>query len=138
MRKAYEEACLGFEEGEVPVGVVVVCNNQIIGRGHNQVEKMNDATSHAEIIAITAASNFLGSKYLEDCRIFVTLEPCVMCAAAISFAHIKHLMIGTKDPQRGFSLYTPKIFPAKMKISFGIMQELCNEILVKFFKTKRN
>jgi tRNA(adenine34) deaminase len=137
MKKAYEEACIAFEEGEVPVGVVVVCNNQIIGRGHNQVEKMNDVTSHAEIIALTAASNYLGSKYLEDCRIYVTLEPCVMCAAAISFAHIPQVIIGTKDPKRGFSLYKPNIFPAKTKIVFGIMQDLCNEILINFFKPKR-
>jgi len=137
MKKAYEEACLALEQGEVPVGAVVVYNNQIIGRGHNQVEKMNDVTSHAEIIAITAASNYLGSKYLEDSRIYVTLEPCVMCAAAISFAHIEHIIIGTKDPKRGFSLYTPKIFPAKTKMRFGVMQELCNEILLNFFKIKR-
>jgi tRNA(adenine34) deaminase len=138
MKKAYEEACLAFEEGEVPVGVVVVCNNQIIGKGHNQVEKMNDVTSHAEIIALTAASYYLGSKYLDDCRMYVTLEPCVMCAAAISFAHISHLVCGAKDTKKGFSLYSPKIFPSKTKIRFGIMQELCNEILINFFKTKRS
>jgi tRNA(adenine34) deaminase len=138
MKKAYEEACLAFKEGEVPIGVVVVCNNQIIGKGHNQVEKMNDVTSHAEIIALTAASNYLGSKYLDDCRMYVTLEPCVMCAAAISFAHISHIVCGAKDPKKGFSLYSPKIFPSKTKIRFGIMQELCNEILINFFKTKRS
>jgi tRNA(adenine34) deaminase len=137
MKKAYDEACIAFEEGEVPVGVVVVCNNQIIGKGYNQVEKMNDVTSHAEIIAITAAANHLGSKYLDDCRIYVTLEPCVMCAAAISFAHIPQVIIGTKDPKRGFSLYKPKIFPAKTKVKFGVMQELCNEIILNFFKPKR-
>jgi tRNA(adenine34) deaminase len=137
MKKAYEEACLAFEEGEVPVGVVVVYENQIIGKGHNQVEKMNDVTSHAEIVAITAASNYLGSKYLEDCRIYISLEPCVMCAAAIAFAHIKHVIIGTKDPKRGFSLYNPRILPARTKIIFGVMQKECNDILIKFFKTKR-
>ena len=138
MKKAYDEACLAFEEGEVPVGAVVVCNNQIIGKGHNQVEKMNDVTSHAEIIALTAASNFLGSKYLENCRLFVTLEPCVMCAAAISFSHIPHILIGTKDPKKGFSQYSPKIFPSKTKIQFDIMQELCTDILLNFFRLKRN
>ena len=137
MKKAYDEACIAFEEGEVPVGVVVVCNNQIIGKGHNQVEKMNDVTSHAEIIAITAAANHLGSKYLDDCLIYVTLEPCVMCAAAISFAHIQQVIIGTKDPKRGFSLYKPKIFPSKTKIVFGVMKDQCYEILIKFFKPKR-
>jgi len=126
-----------FDEGEVPVGAVVVYDNQIIGRGHNQVEKMNDVTSHAEIIAITAAANYLGSKFLEDCRIYITLEPCVMCAAAIGFAHIQHLIIGTKDPKRGFSLYSPKVLPAKTKLSFGVMQEHCNELLIRFFKIKR-
>jgi tRNA(adenine34) deaminase len=138
MKKAYEEANIAFEEGEVPVGVVIVCNNQIIGKGHNQVEKMNDVTSHAEIIALTAAENHLGSKYLVDCTMYITLEPCVMCAAAISFAHIEHLVIGTKDPKKGFSIYKPKIFPSKTKIKFGVMQEDCNEILLKFFKLKRN
>lgn len=137
MKKAFEEACTAFDEGEVPIGVVVVCNNQIIGRGHNQVEKMNDVTSHAEIIAITAAANFLGSKFLEDCRIYITLEPCVMCAAAISFAHIPVVIYGAKDPKKGFSIYSPKIFPAKTKIRFGVMQEQCNELLVRFFKSKR-
>ena len=138
MKKAYDEACQAFEEGEVPVGVVVVCNDQIIGKGHNQVEKMNDVTAHAEIIALTAASNYLGSKYLDDCRMYITLEPCVMCASAISFAHIPYIICGTKDPKKGFSLYSPKIFPAKTKIRFGVMQEHCNELLIKFFKTKRS
>ena len=137
MKKAYDEACLAYDEGEVPIGAIVVCNNQIIGRGHNQVEKMNDVTAHAEIIAISAASNHLGSKYPENCKMYVTLEPCAMCASAISFSHISEIICGTNDPKRGFSLYSPKIFPAKTKIRFGIMQELCNDLLIKFFKPKR-
>jgi tRNA(adenine34) deaminase len=138
MKKAYEEACLALEEGEVPVGAVIVCNDRIIGKGHNQVEKMNDVTSHAEMIALTAASNYLGSKYLENCRLYVTLEPCAMCASAISFSHITHIICSAKDPIRGFSLYSPKIFPAKTKIRFGVMQDQCSKLLVNFFKSKRS
>ena len=138
MKKAYDEACLALNEGEVPIGAVVVCDNQIIGKGHNQVEMMNDVTSHAEIIAVTAAANHLGSKYLDNCRLYVTLEPCAMCATAISLAHITKIIVGAKDPKRGFSKYSPKIFPARTKIQFGIMQDICNEILIQFFKTKRS
>jgi tRNA(adenine34) deaminase len=137
MRKALEEAMIALEDGEIPVGSVVVYNNQIIGKGHNSVEVLNDVTAHAEILAISAAGNYLGSKYLEDCRIYITLEPCAMCAAAINAAQLKEIIYGAKDPKKGFSLYIPSLLHPKSKVKKGIMEEECMEILNEFFKKKR-
>jgi tRNA(adenine34) deaminase len=137
MEKALQEANYAFEEGEIPVGAVVVCQNRIIGRGYNQVEKLKDVTAHAEMLAITAASNFIGSKYLEDCILFVTLEPCVMCAAAIAACHIPEVVFGASDPKKGFTLYTPSVIHPKITIRKSIKEEDCTELLNLFFQNKR-
>lgn len=137
MKKAFEEAQKANDLDEVPVGAVVVCKNKIIGKGFNQVEKLNDVTAHAEMLAITAASNFLGSKYLEDCKIYVTLEPCAMCAAAINSAQIMEVVYAAKDPKKGFTLYTPAIIHPKVLVKKGILEDECSQILKDFFKKKR-
>jgi tRNA(adenine34) deaminase len=133
MNKALTEAAIAFEENEIPVGAVIVCEDRVIGKGYNQVEKLNDVTAHAEILAITAASNHLGSKYLENCAIYVTLEPCVMCAYAIEMAHIRKIFFGAPDPKKGFTLYTPIIVNPKATIKKGIMEEECSALLHNFF-----
>lgn len=137
MKKAFEEAQLAFENDEVPVGAVVVNNNQIIGKGHNQVEMLNDVTAHAEILALTAASNFFGSKYLENCKIYVTLEPCAMCATAISSAQISEIIYGATDPKKGFSLFLPSLINSKIIVKKGIYEEKSSELLKEFFRKKR-
>ena len=137
MRKALNEAHLAFEEDEVPVGALVVLNNQIIGKGYNQVEKLNDVTAHAELLAITAASNYLGSKYLTDCTLYVTLEPCMMCATAINLAQISNVVYGAKDPKRGYSIYQPMAFNKKTVVRKNILEKECGDLLIDFFKQKR-
>lgn len=137
MKKALEEAKKAFEEDEVPVGAVIVCNNMIIGKGYNQTEKLNDVTAHAEMLAITAASNYLGSKYLENCSIYVTLEPCPMCAFAINSAHISALVYAAHDLKNGYSLYEPSIIHPKIKISSQLCTHESSSLLKSFFKTKR-
>ena len=137
MRKALAEAEKAWSSDEIPVGAVIICNQQIIGKGYNQVERLNDVTAHAEILAITAACNYLGSKYLEDCRLFVTLEPCMMCATAISNAHIPELIYGAPDPKKGFTLYSPPVFSSKVTINKDLLKDECSEILNRFFQLKR-
>jgi tRNA(adenine34) deaminase len=137
MKKALSEAAIALDNNEIPVGAVVVCEKQVIGRGYNQVEKLNDVTAHAEIIAITAASNYLGSKYLENCSIYVTLEPCVMCACAIEMAHIRKICFGASDPRKGFTLYTPTVVSSKKLIKRGILETECEDLLKMFFNRLR-
>ncbi|MBC8344022.1 MAG: nucleoside deaminase [Bacteroidetes bacterium] len=137
MNKALEEAGVASDEGEVPIGAVLVVNKRIIGRGHNQIEKLHDITAHAEIIALSAASNHLGSKYLKNCTLYVTLEPCAMCAAAINAAQIETLVFGANDPKKGYQLYKPKLIHPKVKIKAGIMKEECIQVLKDFFTKKR-
>lgn len=137
MAKALEEAKAAYDEGEVPVGAVVVCNNRIVGKGHNQVERLNDVTAHAEMLAITAASNFLGSKVLTNCKLFVTLEPCAMCATAIYNARIGQLVYGAKDDKKGYTLYTPSLRHPKSVVKKGILEEQCSDLLKQFFEQKR-
>lgn len=137
MRKALKEAEKALDEDEVPVGAIIVCNQQIIGKGYNQVESLNDVTAHAEMLAITAAGNYLGSKYLENCRLFVTLEPCIMCASAISNAQIPEIIYGAPDPKKGFSLCTPAVFNSKISIQKEILMNDCADIINNFFKKKR-
>ncbi|MBT3423114.1 MAG: nucleoside deaminase [Bacteroidetes bacterium] len=138
MKKAFEEAQAALEEGEVPVGAIIVAENKIIGRGHNQTEILHDVTAHAEIIAISAASNYLGSKYLKDCRLYVTLEPCAMCAAAINAAQLESLVFAADDPKKGYRLYKPSLIHPKLKVISGIRQDECRMILQEFFVEKRN
>lgn len=137
MKEAFKQAQLAYEQGEVPVGAVIVAKNRIIARTHNQVELLNDPTAHAEILAITAAAEFLGSKYLENCTMYVTLEPCVMCAGALNWAHIEMIYYGTSDKKRGFSLIGQHILHPKTKINTGIMADECQKLLEDFFKELR-
>ena len=137
MRKAMQEAEIAFEKGEVPVGVVVVINNQIIGRGHNLTEMLRDVTAHAEMQAITAAANFLGGKYLKDCTMYVTLEPCQMCAGALYWSQLSRLVFSATDPERGYRKMGVKLHP-KTKVSHGILEEEASILLKKFFIQKRN
>ncbi|MBL7827267.1 MAG: nucleoside deaminase [Saprospiraceae bacterium] len=138
MKQAFLEAEKAFEAGEVPVGAVMVCENRIIARAHNQTEQLTDVTAHAEILAITAAAGHLGSKYLQDCTLYVTLEPCVMCAGALAWAQIGRIAYGASDDKRGFMLFGGKdLLHPKTKLEMGILQDECAELLTRFFKNKR-
>ena len=137
MKEAFRQAQLAYEMGEVPVGAVVVAKNQIIARAHNQVELLNDPTAHAEILAITAAAEFLGNKYLEDCTMYVTLEPCIMCAGAMNWAQIDTIYYGASDEQKGFTLIGKNILHPKTKINTGIMANECQQLLKDFFRKLR-
>lgn len=138
MGEALKEARRALEIGEVPVGAVVVCENRIIGRAHNQTEKLIDATAHAEMLAITAAENYLGSKYLDQCTLFVTLEPCVMCAGALHWTQLKKLVFGAEDVQRGYSLITEPLLHPKTEVVKGVKKADCKSLIEMFFKTLRN
>jgi tRNA(adenine34) deaminase len=138
MNEAYKQAKLAFEENEVPVGAVVVCRNKIIARAYNQTEKLTDATAHAEMLAITAAANSLGAKYLPECKLYVTLEPCVMCAGAGFWSQLGELHYGASDPKRGFTNVGQTILHPKTKVSRGLMAEESKELLDEFFKKLRN
>ena len=137
MQQAYKEALIAEEKDEIPVGAVVVSNNRIIARAYNQVESLQDSTAHAEIIAITSAMAFLGTKYLKGCTIYVTLEPCVMCAGSLAWAQIDRLVYGAEDLKKGFMKYGREILHPKTKLEFGIMGEACGKLMTDFFKQKR-
>jgi tRNA(adenine34) deaminase len=138
MREALKEAKKAFDIGEVPVGAVVVCKNRVIARAHNQTEKLTDATAHAEMLAITAAANFLGSKYLTECTLYVTLEPCVMCAGALHWAQVSKVVYGASDIQRGFSLVSSPLLHPKTVVEKGIKADECKVLIDDFFKRIRN
>lgn len=137
MAEAMRMAELAYEEGEIPVGAVVVIGERIIGKGYNQTEKLNDVTAHAEMIAITAASDNLGSKYLQDCTLYVTLEPCVMCAGALYWTQMKRVVFGASDEKRGFSRIGKVILHPKTKLTSGILAVESEALLVKFFRQLR-
>ncbi len=138
MAKALELAMIAEEAGEVPVGAMVVANgNKIIGKGYNQTELLHDVTAHAEILAITAASQFLGAKYLKNCTLYVTLEPCTMCAGALFWTQIDRVIFGASDTKRGFSKQTPRMLHPKTEVLNGILKEDCEQILKNFFKKLR-
>ncbi|MBR5856330.1 MAG: nucleoside deaminase [Bacteroidales bacterium] len=137
MLEALKEAQLAWEEDEVPIGAVIVCNGRIIARAHNLTERLNDPTAHAEMQAITAASSYLGGKYLGDCDLYVTVEPCPMCAAALSWAQIKRVVYGAPDSKRGFSLFSPSLLHPKTIVEKGVLQEQCSTIVTEFFRSKR-
>lgn len=137
MRKALEEALLAAEEGEIPVGAIVVCKGKIIARAHNETEKLNDVTAHAEMIAITMATSALGGKYLNECTLYVTLEPCPMCAGAMAWAQLGGLIYGASDLKRGYSRITPSLLHPKTKVTKGILEKECSVPLLNFFKDKR-
>lgn len=137
MRAALNEAIDAFEEDEVPVGAVVVLNETVIARGHNLTEKLNDATAHAEMMAITAAANHLGAKYLKNCTLYVTLEPCVMCAGAIAHSQLLRVVYGASDPKKGYTCFNSAILPKTVEVSGGVMQEECSALLKNYFRSKR-
>jgi tRNA(adenine34) deaminase len=138
MNEALKEAAKAFEIGEVPVGAVMVCKNRVIGRSHNQTEKLTDATAHAEMLALTAAENYLGSKYLDECTLYVTLEPCVMCAGALAWVQLKRLVYGAHDVQRGFTLVKSPILHPATEVTSGIRQPECKALIDAFFQRIRN
>ncbi len=133
MSEALKEAKKGQEEGEIPVGAVVVCKNRIIARAHNQTEKLNDATAHAEMIAMTAAFNHLGAKYLPECALYVTLEPCIMCAGASYWAQLKKIVYGASDNKRGYKCISDNIIHPKTEVISGLMAEESKILIEKFF-----
>jgi len=136
MKQALEEAKKAFELGEVPVGAVVVANDQIIARSHNLTERLTDVTAHAEMQAITAAADFLGGKYLTDCSIYITLEPCTMCGGALYWSQIKKVIYGASDDKRGAGRHQ-KIYHPKTEVSSGIMEKECSDLMKEFFQNKR-
>lgn len=137
MRQAIEQAKLAAASGEIPVGAVVVANERIIARGHNQTELLSDVTAHAEIIALTAAANHLGDKYLHDCTLYVTLEPCPMCAGALAWSQISRIVYGASDDKRGFMRFGRELLHPKTKLELGIMNEACGELMTSFFRGRR-
>ena len=139
MRLALKEADRAYAEGEVPVGAIIVMNDRVIGRGYNQVEKLNDSTAHAEIIALTAAFNFLGSKYLPEATLYVTVQPCLMCSGALYWSKIAGLVYGTSDEKNGFSRVARDVSPfhPKTQITAGILAEECANLMKSFFKERR-
>src|SRR4051812_19588049 len=137
MKEALKEAQKAFDQDEVPVGAVVVCNNRIIARAHNLTEKLNDVTAHAEMQAITSAANFLNGKYLDECTLYITLEPCVMCAGAIAWSQLGRLVYGASDTKRGFRLLEQRVLHPKTQVLSGIMSEECAALLKTFFQRKR-
>jgi tRNA(adenine34) deaminase len=137
MRKALAEAQQAFEEGEIPIGAVVVCKDQVIARAHNLTETLIDPTAHAEMQAITMAANELGGKYLTDCTLYVTVEPCIMCAGAIGWAQIPRIVYGCGDEKRGFRKYAPQALHPKAQIAGGILEDECRQLMLDFFREKR-
>jgi len=138
MKAAFKQAEEAAKLDEIPVGAVVVCNNQIIAKAHNLTEQLTDVTAHAEVLAITSASKYLGSKYLRDCTLYVTLEPCVMCAGALAWAQVGSLVIGALDSKRGYQQVAPQALHPKTAVTQGIMQEKCADLIKQYFKNKRN
>ena len=137
MQRALDEARMAFKEGEIPIGAVVVCRDRIIARAHNLTETLTDVTAHAEMQVITAAANMLGGKYLTDCTLYVTVEPCVMCAGAIGWAQIPRIVYGCKDEKRGYELYAPRAMHPRSTTVGGILEEECRQLMRDFFQQKR-
>lgn len=137
MKQAYREALKAYEADEVPIGAVIVAGKEIIARGYNQTEMLNDTTAHAEIIALTAAFNAMGSKWLEECTLYVTVEPCVMCAGALKWARIKKLVYAAPEPKSGFTIYSPPILHPDTEIVAGVLKEECATLMKDFFREKR-
>ncbi|MAJ50325.1 MAG: tRNA-specific adenosine deaminase [Flammeovirgaceae bacterium] len=138
MQQALLQADLADQQLEIPIGAVIVCENKIVAKAYNQVEKLQDVTAHAEMLAITAAQNYLSSKYLDNCTMYVTLEPCTMCSGALFLSRMGALFIGARDSKRGFSLLNPVPFHPKTKVSFGILEADCEAKIKEFFKKMRN
>lgn len=137
MRKALAEAQQAFDEGEVPVGALVVCKGHVLARAHNLTETLCDVTAHAEMQAVTAASNALGGKYLEQCTLYVTLEPCTMCAGALGWSQIGRIVYGASDEKRGYTRFAPHALHPKTSVTSGVLEKECREIMQAFFRAKR-
>ena len=137
MARALEEARKASDEDEIPIGAVVVCRDDIIARGHNLTETLTDVTAHAEMQAITAASEALGGKYLQDCTLYVTVEPCVMCAGALGWSQIGRIVFGTRDEKRGYQRYAPEALHPRTEVTVGILEEECRQLMQDFFRKKR-
>lgn len=137
MREALREAEAARAAGEVPIGAVVCCKGRIIARAHNLTEALHDTTAHAEMQAITIASEYLGGKYLSDCTLYVTVEPCPMCAAALNWAQLPRLVYGCADPRRGYSLFSPPLLHPRTEVRAGVLADECAELMTTFFKEKR-
>lgn len=137
MRKALIEAQTAYDEGEIPIGAIIVCRDRIISRAHNLTETLNDVTAHAEMQAITAAANALGGKYLTECTLYVTVEPCPMCAGAIGWAQIPRIVYGAPDEKRGYRKFAPNAFHPKATVVSGVLEEECRSLMQDFFKGKR-
>ncbi|RMG55385.1 MAG: nucleoside deaminase [Bacteroidetes bacterium] len=137
MRQALLQAERAFEEEEVPIGAVVVCNYRIIGKGYNQTERLQDPTAHAEMLALTAACDHMGSKYLPDCTLFVTVEPCAMCAGALRWAQVGRVVYGTTEPKTGFQRYAPSLLHPRSELVGGVLAEDCAALMQAFFQRRR-
>jgi len=137
MRKALQEAELAYEEGEIPIGAVIVCQDRVISRAHNLTETLHDVTAHAEMQAITAAANLLGGKYLKDCTLYVTVEPCIMCAGALGWSQMSRVVYGASDEKRGYEKYAPHAMHPKCKITRGVLEEECRTLMQRFFQERR-
>ena len=137
MQMALEEARQAFKKGEIPMGAVIVCNDRVVARSHNLTETLCDVTAHAEMQAITAAANTLGGKYLTDCTLYVTVEPCVMCAGAIGWAQIPRIVYGAADEKRGYHEYAPRALHPKATAIGGMLEEQCRELMQEFFRSRR-
>ena len=137
MKKALMEAQRAFDEDEIPIGAIIVCNDRIISRAHNLTEMLCDVTAHAEMQAITSGANLLGGKYLKDCTLYVTVEPCVMCAGAIGWAQISRVVYGAPDEKRGYTQYAPHALHPKTTVTSGVLEEECKALMQTFFANKR-
>ncbi len=137
MKMALAQAAMAASQDEVPVGAVVVCRGRVIGKGHNMTQILNDPTAHAEMIALTAATQAIGGKYLSDCTIYVTVEPCPMCAAALAWAQVSRIVYGASDPKRGYSLFSPSLLHPKTTVTSGVLEDECSNIVSNYFKSKR-
>src|SRR5690554_1271725 len=137
MKEALREAYKALEQGEVPIGAVIVADGRIIGRGHNLTERLNDVTAHAEMQAFTAAANYVGGKYLRDCSLYVTIEPCVMCAGAAYWTQISRIVFGARDEKRGFSALGSKVLHPKTTVINGVLEHECAALITSFFRNKR-
>lgn len=137
MKQALQEAHKAFSEGEVPIGAVIVCRGQVIARGHNLTERLHDVTAHAEMQAITAATEYLGGKYLTDCTLYVTVEPCIMCAGALGWSQMPRVVYGAADEKRGFRRFAPQALHPRCEVVSGVLEDECATLMKTFFQHKR-
>ncbi len=137
MREALSEARAAADAGEIPIGAVVVWKGRVIGRGHNMTERLHDTTAHAEMIAITAATEAMGGKYLSDCTLYVTVEPCPMCAGALAWAQMGSIVYGAPDPRRGYSLFSPSLLHPRTQARGGVLAQECSALMLDFFQARR-